>query len=112
MKTKKKKKKKLNPFVPQVEEWLLSIGAKRTPDALNLFSLDTKAGRLGITPRENIVAGGPGCVFCRFDDPDAAQEILGIRACNPYSGKWNHHYFDPWTLEAALKDLKYWFRNI
>jgi len=41
-------------------------------------------------------------VMTRFDFPHLAHPELG---CNPYSGKWNHHYFNTWTVEQAVADL-------
>lgn len=42
-----------------------------------------------------------GAVFTRFDDHTAAYQVVD---CNPYSGKWNHHYFGR-SAADALADL-------
>jgi len=44
---------------------------------------------------------GLGAVMTRFEEPQRAVES----GCNPYSGKWNHHYFEGVTVEQALAHL-------
>ena len=54
------------------------------------FELETQAGTLTISPHGNWLA-------CRFADPDRAAAFLRTWGhsgnLNPYSGKWNFHYF-------------------
>ena len=65
------------------------------------FTLQTKAGKLLLHPDENDTIG-LGTVFTCFDDPQAARQLVD---CNRFSGKWNFHYFDGWTVETAMDDL-------
>jgi hypothetical protein len=46
---------------------------------------------------------GLGTVYARFDDPQKARLLAN---CNRFSGKWNAHYFDGWTVETAVDDLR------
>jgi hypothetical protein len=83
------------------------LGGVRS-DGIYQWELATRYGRLDLTVRENRCEG-PGTVFTRFDDPSTAHRHLD---CNPYSGKWNHHYFDGWTVEAAIADLEHRLRSV
>lgn len=50
-----------------------------------------------------------GWVACCF--PDLPAETANYIGANPYSGKWNHHYFDC-AAEDALRDLAARFRSV
>lgn len=82
-------------FVQEIKRLLVQAGAEPIGED---FVLQTKAGRLTLRPSENR-SEGLGTVFCRFDDPQTAKELVD---CNPYSGKWNFHFFNGWSLAAAL----------
>lgn len=101
-----RKKKRLR-FVSKVKGLLLSLGAEEHDD--DQFVLHTKAGRLILHPVENIGIEGPGTVFGRFDDPKAARQFVD---CNPFSGKWNHHYFGGTTVKKAVADLEAELRRV
>ena len=45
----------------------------------------------------------------RFEFAKMASPTTG---CNEHSGKWNHHYFSPWTTEDALEDVDHWLKQI
>lgn len=92
------RKKDRQRFVKQVREMLLEMGAEQKDEYL---VLQTKAGALTLHPTENLTEG-LGTVFTRFDNPQAARQLVD---CNPYSGKWNHHYFKGWSVESAVEDL-------
>jgi hypothetical protein len=68
------------------------------------FELKTEAGKLLVHPSGNWLA-------CRFEDPDRAKVFLSTWMnwgnLNPYSGKWNFHYFgaDFQAALAAVRDL-------
>lgn len=98
-------KKTRQQFITKVTALLLDLGAQQTDYD---FLLHTKAGLLRIYPADNM-AVGLGTVFTRFDDPQAAGKLVG---CNRYSGKWNHHFFDGWSMESALNELDYQLRRI
>jgi hypothetical protein len=95
-------------FLRKAAELLLSLGAKQSGSETYRFTLETKAGLLHLHPDEN-QTGGPGTVFTRFDDPTAARRLVD---CNPFSGKWNFHYFDGWDVETAITDLACWLNKV
>lgn len=96
-------KKQRQQFLKKVTQLLLSLGAKQDGSEAYRFTLQTKVGCLHLHPDENQTTG-LGTLFTRFDDPQAARQIVD---CNQFSGKWNHHYFDPWDVDTAIADLTY-----
>lgn len=88
MKTKRTSKKRLEAntkFIKEVEAYLLSIGAVNN----RLFydwELETVGGKLWINVRAETI-------FCRFENPAFGAKFTR-GASNPYSGKWNRHYFE------------------
>jgi hypothetical protein len=99
------RKKERQRFVKQVKELLVKLGAEQRGEE---FTLETKAGWLTLHPTENFT-DGPGTVFGRFTDPTAAR---GLVDCNPHSGKWNHHYFNGWTVNEAIENLSFWLKHV
>lgn len=96
-------------FVKACEALIVELGGTRQ-DGLNDWTIDTRFGALGLTARENPARDtGPGTVFTRFDDPTAAGRTVN---CNPFSGKWNHHYWKGWTADAAFTDFAWQLRRI
>ncbi len=91
-------KKQRQVFLAKAKELLLSLGATQKGDD---FTLQTKAGTLTLHPDSNDTIG-LGTVFARFKDPQKAREMVD---CNRFSGKWNAHYYDAWTVETAVYDL-------
>ena len=81
-----------------LEQVAAECGAVRTDEHYHdeaYFRLETICGELHILISPNIASDG-ATAFCRFEDVDrAAKHAPGI---NPYSGKWNHHY---WSRDAA-----------
>ena len=98
-KTKLAPKKTRQQFVARITALLLDLGAK--PEDFD-FALQTTAGLLRIHPTWNM-AIGLGTVFSRFENPQTARQFVG---CNPYSGKWNHHFVSGWSVESALAELE------
>jgi hypothetical protein len=94
-------------FVRLCNELIARLGGVRS-DGIYQWQLATRYGRLDLTVRENRCEG-PGTVLTRFDDPSTARRHFD---CNPYSGKWNHHYFDGWTVEVAVADLERRLRSV
>jgi hypothetical protein len=92
-------------FLARAGELLLLLSARQEGDE---FVLETKAGRLRLHPSAN-QEEGLGTVFGRFDDPEAARKLVD---CNRFSGKWNHHYFEGWTVETAIDDLAARLRKV
>jgi hypothetical protein len=81
-------------FKAAVTAYRDSIGAR--PGHFYDYEMDTPAGLLHLSVYDDWVA-------TRFDDvkqATTATKTIG-RPCNPFSGKWNFHYFD-----GSVKSLK------
>lgn len=102
------RKKDRKQFIDKVAQLLLSFGAIQDGSEHYPFTLTTNAGplRLHLDVEQS---DGLGTVFTRFDDPQTAKKLVD---CNQYSGKWNHHYFDGWTVETALADLSFQLKKV
>jgi hypothetical protein len=98
-------KKERQRFLAKVREVLLSLGATQNGDD---FTLQTKAGKLWLLPTSNSIKG-LGTVFTRFADPAAARHLVD---CNPYSGKWNHFFFERQTVDSAIEELEFQLRKV
>ena len=98
-------KKQRERFVANAKALLLGLAARQKEDE---FIMQTRVGRLTLHPVEH-GKEELGTVFARFEDPEAAHEIVD---CNPFSGKWNHHYFGGWTVETAISDLSAQLRMV
>lgn len=61
----------------------------------DVYVIETKAGPMTINPSTNpsrAKQGGIFTVFCKFEDVDRANKLLGVTIhLNPYSGKYNLH---------------------
>jgi hypothetical protein len=96
-------------FAALLQKTLVELGAVEEPAARGVFGaiyaykFETKAGvlRLSVSPHASIHAGA--MVAGRFDDVDAGHELTGNS--NPYSGKWNHHYFTD-DVDTSIADLR------
>ncbi len=90
-------------FVAGANAIIASLGAVLSDPAKESYHwiLATKFGGLRLTVTENH-SQGPGAVFCRFDQPAVASQLVG---CNQYSGKWNHYWCDG-TVDNALNELE------
>lgn len=89
-------KKQQQVFYEDALELALSLGAKNkhTGRLASEYEINTKAGKLNITFKEP-EKGELFTIFCRFEEPVKAKEILpDSERLNPYSGKWNFHYFN------------------
>ncbi len=91
-------------WAKQATALLVRLGAQWV-DHHYLLAMETRAGllRLIVEQHDGRKPGGPGTVYARFEDPKRATEYV---VCNPFSGKWNHHYFDGWTVEASIDHLR------
>lgn len=104
------KLKRFTQFHSKVSAWIESIGGVRNPDdSLHDFTVATKAGSYHCSPDCHCEGDGYGDLMGRFDSVDLARQFVD---CNPYSGKWNHHFFGDWTMETIMPELKHQFRNI
>lgn len=95
-------------FFAAAVKLLLDLGAQHEDGESDRFVLSTNAGPLRLHPSSHQTEG-LGTLFTRFDIPEAARQLVG---CNPYSGKWNHHYFEGWTVEAALEHFSAQLKRI
>lgn len=74
-------------FVARVRAYILDLGAYAYIESLGVYAIQTRAGRLEISPRADFIP-------TRFCDVVRARALLGVRflregRLNPYSGKWN-----------------------
>ncbi len=83
-------------FKAAVTTYLDSIGAR--PSTFYNLELDTPAGLLRLSVYDDWVA-------TRFDNVALGKAFTATcgRPCNPFSGKWNWHYFDG-TIESLNPD--------
>jgi len=92
-------------FTDGVTAYFVALGAR--PGRFYDYELDTPAGLLHITVYGNWVA-------TRFDD--VARGVAFTAAAgnpsNPHSGKWNHHFPEGTTPEAAMPELEFWFERL
>ena len=66
----------------------------------------TKCGPLFVSVHGSDDSSEVGWVACCFLYPKLAVELVGQGMLNPYSGKWNHHYFHPWTVDDSVADFE------
>jgi len=88
-------------FNEAVTEFFTTLGAR--PGSFYDFELGTPAGLLHVSVHDTWVA-------TRFDDVAAGTKFTEScgRSSNPYSGKWNFHYFDTLKPEVVIADLRFW----
>lgn len=74
-------------FKETLTDYIVAKGAQ--PSRFYQYELDTPAGRLWISIYDDWIA-------CRFDDVELGRQFTATcgRTCNPYSGKWNFHFFN------------------
>ena len=94
-----KQRKLLN----EMKEIAIGKGAEPTQNGLYQFQLQTCVGLLRLSMSEGHSLAS---VFCRFDEPERAVEVIGRHQMNPYSGKWNHHWGKEDDPEIALRLFK------
>ena len=82
-----------------ITEIAIESGAVPTPDGSYQFQLQTCVGLLRLSMSEGHSLAS---LFCRFDDPERAVELIGRHQMNPYSGKWNRHWSKEDDHETAL----------
>ncbi len=106
------KAKDRRAFIGRARTVILEVGATPfddgfAPERRDTFELTTKAGRL-VLNLDKTCQHLLGTVFARFDDEKAAKQLVD---CNPFSGKWNFHYFDV-TVDDAIHNLESSLRSI
>ena len=102
------RKQERQRFVKKVTQLLLDMGASKT--GARFTPSRCRPGQVvccSIPMRTSF--DGLGTLYTCFDDPQAARQLVD---CNRFSGKWNHHFFDGWTVETALHDLSVQLRRV
>ena len=94
-------------FALKACEVIIEAGGRSEPDDTGLYSwvVDTKCGPLYLHVSES-TGSGIGFVAGRFLYPDRGVAVLGTDTLNRHSGKWNHHYFIPWSVDQAVADFE------
>lgn len=96
---------KADEFAELVRPALEKLGATFLPSHLDDLNGEAIGWRLVITTRAGLLRlsyhRGDFSLYGRFDDEDAATKLLGYGKSNPYSGKWNHHYWGWDAPDAA-----------
>ena len=82
-----------------MKEIAIEKGAVPTPDGSYQFQLQTCVGLLQLSMSEGHALAS---IFCRFEEPERAVELIGRNNMNHYSGKWNHHWGKEDDPEMAL----------
>ena len=95
-------------FVQRCTALIADLGGVHSEGGLYEWELPTNFGRLCLSVVENTTSASV-TVLTRFVDAKAAHPQT---ACNPYSGKWNHHYFDGWMVDAAVIDFERCLRSV
>lgn len=102
--------KRFTEFHTRVSAWIESIGGTRNPEgSWHDFTIPTKAGSYQCSPGCHCEGGGYGDLMGKFESVDLARTFVD---CNPFSGKWNHHFFGDWTIDTIMSELNHLFRNI
>ena len=99
-------------FIREANKLIESLGATRDSNyrSGDYWHLDTICGPLWLVVDDDDQSNGIGTVYTHFSEPEEASPLTD---CNPYSGKWNHHYFDHWSsVDNAIKDLTFQLRRI
>ena len=91
-------------FNTEAEHLLVAAGGVRSGDALGAGMVDPTSPQYTVETRAGAATfRALGLwVAIRFDD--TARARAAGYDCNPYSGKWNRHYFG-WPAADALADL-------
>lgn len=100
------------PYAERLRELLRELGAEETDCEFWPFVFQTKAGTYKCIVYPNDCHAG-AWVAGRFKDVERATAFFkgGANIPNPYSGKWNHHYFDT-PVEHAVRDLREQMRKV
>ena len=99
--------KMLTAFNKKVIKAIIELGAKPYPNQsfCDQYFIETKAGKLDITLHREDKPSKIYSIFCRFEDPKKATEVLtpyNASNLNKYSGKWNYHMSNDKELFAQF----------
>jgi len=89
---KERKSHKHIKFQKLIREGIIELGATQTGAGVYQYTLQTALGELLITMHDSDLVHPSTIysVYTRFKDVERASIRL---SCNPFSGKWNFHYF-------------------
>jgi len=101
-------------FVSQMTDLIKNMGAKENVDTFLGYSftfVSTKCGPYHVCVYSGSSKNSLGWIAGRFDNLELSSNLLGktlnnSNNFNPFSGKWNHHYFDNWTTKLAIEDFR------
>lgn len=98
-------------FVKEARELIIRLGGQPSAD-LRDYCLLTRYGELRLSVYDHVGSrvSGPGWVAACFEN--TKQSFADDLQVNTYSGKWNHHYFAPWTVDEALADLEWQLKRV
>lgn len=83
-------------FKAKCTQMLKKLGA--TPNAQDYLVIDSIAGPLLCKPQED-------WLHCKFENVAEAKKLIPHGTLNPFSGKWNWHFFKP-DQDAVLRLFK------
>lgn len=95
-------------FVQRVRDIVIQAGGRDDLDtSINSHVIPvTTCGPLFVSVHEANGGSEVGWVACRFMYPELAAEVIRGDRLNRCSGKWNHHYFSPWSVDDAVADFE------
>ena len=109
-------------FTKEVDTLLHRLGAKSDPTwnyPWPHYKIETEAGPLGLSVHNDLYmadkewakGGLAPWVSGRFENVKAARKVVDS---NPFTGKWNHHYWHNWTddFQQGFDLLEYELRRI
>ena len=76
-------------FKTRVSDFLKTLGAAKS-DRLYEWTLATPFGELNVSLWDNAIM----CRFIEVEQATAFTRRFTSQSCNPYSGKWNWHFYD------------------
>ena len=99
-------------LVEEMTAFLISLGTRIEPDLYLGYQmvLDTNVGPYYMTLYPGDSANDLGWIAGKFDDLTEPLKVLGSSDCNginPFSGKWNHYFFYPHTVETSIEMMKF-----
>jgi hypothetical protein len=95
-------------FVQRVRDLVTQAGGRDDLDASVYTHVIpvTKCGPLFVSAHGSDDGSEVGWVACAFLYPELAAEVIVGDRLNRHSGKWNFHYFSPWTVDDAVADFE------
>lgn len=102
-----KSEKRMKAFKEKVEKILTALGGKKDSPFIYEWTVPTKAGGLFVSVHET--PSEIFSIFCRFDEPQKAKEVMGEGHVSG-AGKWNFHMSDEKEIlrlfEGCVKNIQ------